>query len=165
MGVARRDHLVNLFRCRVVDEIVPDFKRGGRVAAPHARCPHHTHLRCVQAIFQRGFQRLRTSQFARKGIADADSQGRRRRFAFLDHIEMRIERRDLVYLGHAHPHLFCECAQMCRRKMAVFILDQVQMFYQQIGAPRLVSQQRADLFPSAILQLTPLGMNTPPALA
>ena len=78
---------------------------------------------------------------------------------------MRIERRYLVDLGHTHPHLFGKSAKMRRRKMTVFILDQMKMFYQQIGAPRFVTQQCAHLFPRAILQLTPLGMSPPPALA
>src|SRR5262249_31876407 len=62
--------------------------------------------------------------------------------AFLDHIEMRVERRDLVNLGQREFHLLGERGQVCRRQMPVAILNEMQMLDQKIALPRSSAQQR-----------------------
>jgi hypothetical protein len=58
---------------------------------------------------------------------------------------MGVEGRDFVDLGLRHFHLEGERGQMWRGDVAVMILDQMQMFDQQIAAARSVDQQRLDI--------------------
>ena len=58
--------------------------------------------------------------------------GGRRRLAFFHHVEVVIEGRHFVDLGHRHLHLGRERDEMRRRQAAVAILNQVQVLDQQI---------------------------------
>ena len=57
---------------------------------------------------------------------------------------MGVEGRDLVDFGHGEAHLGCERCEMPRGKAAVVILDPVQVLDEQVAAPGLVAQQRAN---------------------
>ena len=157
VGVARLDRGLDLFNGRVVDVVVPQFQHGRSVAAAHTRRAQHADLGRIQTAFQRRAQLFGTSQFARQGIAHTDRQRGRRGFVFFDHIEMGVEGRDLIDLGHGQFHFFGQRAQMGGRQMAEFILNQVEIFDQQIAATRAVTQQITDLGPSGINQLASLG--------
>jgi hypothetical protein len=55
---------------------------------------------------RQGVQQLvRTGQFTRDRVAHSYRERRRRRLAFLDHIEVVIERRDFVHFRHRHLQL------------------------------------------------------------
>ena len=56
---------------------------------------------------------------ARERIAHAHGQRRRRRLAFLHHVEVVVERRDLVHLGHRELHLGGERDEVRRGQAAV----------------------------------------------
>ena len=69
-------------------------------------------------------------------IAHAHRNRRRRQFAFLHDIEMRVEGRNLIDLGERHLHFGGERREMSGRKIAVLILNQMQMLDQQIAPAR-----------------------------
>ena len=48
----------------------------------------------------------------------------------MHHVEMRVERGDLVDLGLGHAQFRGECRKVARREMAMAILDQVKIFDQ-----------------------------------
>ena len=156
--IALGDDGFDLFGCRVIDVAMADLQHRGGVAAAHAGRAHHPDFRGIAAFFQRGFERLRARQFTGQRITDPDRQVGRGRFALLHHIEMGIEGRDLVDLCHAQAHFLGQSTQMRCGKMAIFILDEVQILNQQIAPARAVAQQRAHLFPWSVLKLTALGV-------
>ena len=100
--------------------------------------------------------------FSAPAIAqDSESQtrtvtGGRRQLAFLHHVEMRVESRDLIDFGQRHLHLGGERGEMRGGEMAVFVLDQMQMLDQQIAPARPVAEQRADLVERLRIDLTAL---------
>ena len=89
-----------------------------------------------------GKQRSAPDQRAGQAVADPHRDRRRRRFALLHHVEMRVEGRDLVDFGEREPHLLRQRGEMGGREMAVAILDQVQMFDQQIAPARTVGRAK-----------------------
>ena len=91
-------------------------------------------------------QLVRSRQLAGDRVADADGDRRRRRLAFLHHVEVVIEGRHFVDLGHGHLHLSRERDEMRGRQTAEAILNPVQVLDQQIAAARLVAEQREHFF-------------------
>ena len=90
-------------------------------------------------------------------IAHAHGDRRRRRLAFLHHVEMRVEGRDLVDLGQRQLHLGGERGEMRGGEMAVMVLDQMQMLDQQIAPARPVGEQRAHFVERLRIDLATLG--------
>src|SRR5690606_1924951 len=90
-------------------------------------------------------------------LADADGDGRRRRRAILDDVEVVIEGGDLVDLGRREGHLACECYQVHVAQAAVGVLNEVQVLDQEVGPARGVAEQGADLGQRLIIQLASLG--------
>ena len=66
--------------------------------------------------------------------------------AFLHHVEVVIEGRHLVDLGHRHLHLGRQRDEMRGRQAAVAVLDLVEVLDQQVAAARRVAEQRLHLF-------------------
>ena len=77
--------------------------------------------------------------------------------AFLHHVEMRVEGRDLVDLGLRELHLGGERREMRGGDVAVLVLDQMQMLDQQVAPARAVGQQRRDLVERLRIDLAALG--------
>src|SRR5262249_54833242 len=103
---------------------------------------------------------------ARQRVADPDRDSRRRRLAFLHHVEMGVEGRDLVDLRERELHLGRERGEMRGRKVAVTVLDQMQMLDQEIALARALAEQRAHLLDRLRLELATLGgAPGPPAAA
>ena len=90
-------------------------------------------------------------------IAHAHGDRRRRRLAFLHHVEMGVEGRDLVDFGERELHLLRQRGEMRGGEMAVFVLDQVQVLDQEIAPARPVAQQRAHLLERRRVDLAALG--------
>ena len=111
----------------------------------------------VELIAQRRQQVLRAHHLAGQAVADPDGERRRRRLALLDHVEVRIEGRDLVHRRLRQPHLLGERGEMRGREMAVAVLDQVQMLDQQIAPARPVAEQRAPSISARSSIWRPLG--------
>ena len=59
---------------------------------------------------------------------------------------MRVEGRGFKDLGKCEPHLVGQRRQMRRGDLMVGVLDQVQIFDQQIALPRPIPEQGGDLF-------------------
>ena len=132
------------------------------LATAHAGCAHDPHaIACSAGEFLQ--QRRCAETFAGEAVANPDRQRRRRALALHHHVEVRVEGRDLVDLGHGEAHLGRERRQVTGREAAVVVLDLVQMLDQQVLAPGLVSQQRADLCLRRWLHLPALLGVTRPA--
>ena len=69
---------------------------------------------------------------------------------------MRVEGCGLEHFGKRQFHLVCQRCEMCRRYLAVGVLDQVQMLDQEIAAPRPVRQQPLDFVRSDGIDLAAL---------
>ena len=52
---------------------------------------------------------------------------------------MRVERRGLENFSKGEPHLFGERSKMGRGNLAEGVLDEMQMFDQQVATPRQVA--------------------------
>ena len=110
------------------------------VAGAHAGRAHDAHIGAElrRKIAQ---QMLGARHRAGERIAHPHRDRRRRRLAFLHHVEMRVEGRDLVDLGQRKLHLGRERGEMRGREMPVSVLDQVQMLDQEIASARLPPKQ------------------------
>ena len=78
-------------------------------------------------------------------FADTYSQCLRCRFAFLDDIEVMVERGYFVGFGLRQLHLAGKRRQMLCRDMAKLVLNLVQMLDQHIGRARSIAEQRHNL--------------------
>ena len=96
-------------------------------------------------IRQLGQQCLRAHHFASQAVTYPDGQFRKRRIAFFQNVEMRIKRRDLISLRHRDAHLFRQGGQMGCRNLIVLILDQMQVFDQQVALSRPIASVFGDL--------------------
>ena len=112
-----------------------------------------------------GEQLLRAGHGAGQAVADPHRHRRRRRLAFLHHVEMGVEGRDLVDLGERQLHLLRQRGEMRGGEMAVAVLDQVQMLDQQVAPARAVAEQRLDLGKRRRIDLPPLRRARRPAAA
>ena len=110
----------------MVDETMSNFANRSSIASSHAGRAQYTYLRWVRLGLERSEQRLRSLELAGDGIADANGRRWRRSLSFLNHVEMRIERGDLVDRGLRQSHFIAEGAQMRRREIVVAILDEMQ---------------------------------------
>ena len=92
------------------------------VARTHARRAHDANLgpELAGKIAQQPFRALHR---ARQRIAHPHRHRRRRLLAFLHHVEMRVEGRDLVNLGLSKLHLGGERREMRGGKVAEAILQ------------------------------------------
>ena len=70
---------------------------------------------------------------------------------------MRIEGRDLVNFGQRHLHFGGKRGEMGRGDVAVLILNEMQMFDQQIAPARPVGEQRSDFDQRLRIDLASLG--------
>ena len=74
-----------------------------------------------------GQELLGAKHLAGQTVTNPDGDCRRRRLVLANHVEMGVEARNLIDLGHGHPHLMCQSRQMRCGNMAESILKQVQM--------------------------------------
>ncbi len=118
--------------------------RGRLLAAADARCGDDAHV-AAQHLGQALQQVARPGHLAGQTSADAHRQRRRRCLAFLDDVEVVVERCHLEDLGHRQPQFLRQCRQMRRRQMAQCVLQPMQVFDQQFAAARRISQQALHL--------------------
>ncbi len=129
---------------RVVDRAMADFRRRGLGTAADARRAHHADIGTAGA-FQIGNEFLGALHFANQAVANPDGNLGRRDLAFAHHVEMRIKRRHFVDRGLRQTHLFRERGEMGQRQMTKLVLDQVQVFDQQVGRAFSLAEQGANL--------------------
>ena len=72
---------------------------------------------------QRFEQAAGAGELAREAVADPDGDRRRWLLALGEHVEVRVERRDLVDLRHRQPHLVGERGEMGRGDAVPGVLD------------------------------------------
>ena len=90
-------------------------------------------------------QLLGTLQCTGDRVADSDCQRGRRQLPRLRRIEVMIEAGHFEHLRGGEPQLRCQRHHLSRADITVLVLDQVQMFDQQIGPAQTISQQRLNL--------------------
>ena len=80
---------------------------------------------------------------------------------------MRVEGRGLEHLGEGELHLVGKRGEMSGRDLVIFVLDQVQIFDQEVAPPRPVAEQLLDLVRGGGIDLPPLGrgLGSLPSLA
>ena len=126
------------------------------VARAHARRAHDADL-APELAGKIAEQVLGAAHRAGQRIAHPHRDRRRRRLAFLHHVEMRVEGRDLVDLGQRKLHLGGERGEMRGREMPVAVLDQMQMLDQEIAPALARAEQRANLGERGRVDLPALG--------
>ena len=134
------------------------------VAGAHARRPHHPHI-AAEPVRQVAQQMLAAGHGTGQRIANPHSDRRRRRLAFLHHVEMRIEGRDLVDFGQRQLHLLGERGEMRCREVTALVLDQMQMLDQEIAAALAIAEERANFGECRGIDLAALGGAARPARA
>ncbi len=132
------------------------------VASAHAGRAHHAHI-WAQLFRQFGKQPLGAKQRAGQRIADPHGNRRRRRLAFLHHIEMGVEGRHLVDLGERKLHFLRQGGKVRGREMTVMVLNQMQMLDEEIAPARPIGQQREHFLQSFRIDLTALRRARRPA--
>ena len=160
MDVFCIDRRLNRIRRRVDNVVVTDFGDGRHVAPSHAGRADDTHRTAIM-VRQIGKQLLGAHHLTGQAVAYPDRQFRQRCVTFLQDIEMRIEGRDLVGLRHRDAHLFSECGEVRRGDLIVFVLNQMEVFDQQVALPRPVAEQFCNLFDRCRDELPALGMSPP----
>ena len=143
MRLAARGQLDDLGDACMIDMMVADLDRRRRVAGADARRPQHAHIRHFLALQGRQ-QPLGAGQHAAQAVADAHRHLRRARLAVRHDIEVGVEGRDLVDLGHRDLELFGQRLQMPLRQATLLVLDQVQILDQQRTLTRARREQRLD---------------------
>ena len=129
-------------------EVVADLRHRRHVTQADAWRSHHPRARQLAAqlqLPQLGIQRLGPKLGARHGVAHADDGGGQRRVLIPHDVEMGVERRGLVNLGKRQAHRVRQGGQVRRGDLVVRVLDQVQMFDQQVARAGAVPQKGRDL--------------------
>src|SRR3954465_12776181 len=70
---------------------------------------------------------------------------------------MRVEGCGLEYFGERKLHLVGERGEMRGRDLAILVLDQMQIFDQEVATPRSVAEQLLDLVRGGGIDLPSLG--------
>ena len=153
--IAGFDDGANRLLVHVVDVAVPDLGHRGGVAPAHARRPNHPNV-LAEGGGQQFEQGTGARELAREAVADPHRDRRRRRLAPGEHVEVRVERRDLVDLGHRQAHLVGERGEMRRGDAVPGVLDQVQVLDEEVTVARAIPEQGADLVERGRIDLPPL---------
>ena len=82
---------------------------------------------------------------ARQAVAHAHGDRRRRGLAFLHHVEVVVEGRDLVHLGLRELHLLGQRREVRGREAAEAVLDAVQVLDEVLARARHASDEARDL--------------------
>ncbi|MNV67498.1 hypothetical protein D3C71_1603020 [compost metagenome] len=120
--------------------------RHGRLfAAAHAGHGLHLHIALpgrAQPLGQRGQQLARTRQAAAQAVAHAQHQARGLGILAAHGVEVVVEARHLVHLGHGQVHLLGESHQVPVVQHAEVVVQAVQIFNEQV-APEAFGRARA----------------------
>jgi hypothetical protein len=153
VGRAIFDTPGEVFDGGLVDVTVAHLGHGCRVAAPHAGGTHHPHL-AAQGAGQGVEQCLCAHHLAGQAVAHADGEIGRPGFLLQHNVEVGIERGDFVHLRQGKRHFRGKGLQVLGLEAAESVLDQVQMFDQQVAPPRPLAKQVADCLQRLGLELT-----------
>ena len=151
-------HLVEPPGFGMVHLAIADPRGGGCGATPHAGAANDTNPSRILCFgFQIGDQVFGSRHHAGERIADPDRQRRRALFTFAHNIEMVIERGDLIDLRLAQLHLMGQRMQMACGQAAIAVLNEVEIFDQQVAAPRSVPQCILNFNQRRLVELAALG--------
>ncbi|OGO68882.1 MAG: hypothetical protein A3H36_09200 [Chloroflexi bacterium RIFCSPLOWO2_02_FULL_71_16] len=143
----RRPHLV---RPGIPDHATTGLDRGRDIAASDAGAS-------LDLDADRGGDRARafarSGEDAGKAVACPDPEPRRRGRAVRQHVEPRVEGRDLVGLGERDAHLGGEGGEVRVPYPAVAVLDGVEVLEQEVAVARRASERLADLGQRARIDL------------
>ena len=137
-GLHPRDDTVNR---RMWYWILADHGNRRGVAAADARRTQDANIDAEDAG-QRCEQLVRSRELTRNRITDANGNRWRRSVAFFHNIEVMVKGRHFVHFSHRHLHFRREGDQMRRRQTPEVVLNQVQVFDEEIAAARRVAEQR-----------------------
>ena len=137
--------------------ILMDDRHRRLLASAHAGRSDDPDIVSTQHLRQTCQQRGRAGEFAAQAFADPHGQRRRGSIAF-EHLEVVIERRDLIDLGHRYRHFCCQRHQMMIAQPPVLIIEPMQMLDQQIPPMRSVADQGAHFGSCLIVGLTALEL-------
>ena len=123
----------------------PTSPAGARIAAAHAGRPHHAHVR-RRPIFASSASSASAPASAqlRESQTRIVSRGRSRSSPSLTTSKWRVEGRHLVDFGHGDAHLVGERLQEPGRQALLVILNEVEIFDQQVALARLRPEDRGD---------------------
>ena len=146
--------------------MMADLSHGRHIAQPDAGRAHHADRR-ARTVLQFMQQLFRAEHRAGQRIADANGQRRDVGLALLHHVEMRVEGRGLEHLGERQLHLVGKRCEMGRGNLVILVLDQVQIFDQEIAPARPVAEQQLNLVGRGRIDLASLrrGLGPPPSRA
>ena len=161
--LARRECRLDTRAARAVELAMPDRDGGCGVATAHAGCAHDPHL-AAEALGELGEERLGAHERATQAVAYAHGERRRRRIALEHHIEVRVEGGDLVDLRLRQTHLLGECCKMGGTQAMIFVLNEMEVFDEEIALARPRAQQRPHLLERLGIELTALGEHLAAAL-
>ena len=153
---AARDRARHALGCCMHHLDMADSADRRAVAGPHAGRANDAHVR-TEAVGQLTQEMLAARHGAGKRIADTHGHRRRGRLAFLHHVEVRVEGRDLIDLGQRELHLLRECGKMLGREMPVSVLNEMEMLDQEIAPALALAQERTHLIERTRIDLAPLG--------
>jgi hypothetical protein len=114
------------------ERVAPDADRGRLGAAADARRAQHPHARAGRGR-QLRVQRLGAGHRAGDRVAHAHRRRRRRGLAVRGQVEVVVEARDLVHLGHRQAHQVGQRHQRRPRQAPVGVLQRVQAFDQRVA--------------------------------
>ncbi|MEO8779146.1 MAG: hypothetical protein ABI389_10815 [Rhodanobacter sp.] len=157
----RRHGRNHTFRGGCRNRLLPAYRDWRVGAAPDAGHALDTHMGSQRAL-QRFDKLVRTAHRACHRITDAHGERRRLRGRISDNIEMMVERRDLVHLGHRQPQLVGVRRQMLDAQAAIAIIDAMQALQQHVAPARHVAKGFLHRKQRSGIGLTALGL---PALA
>ena len=149
--------IATLIGGRVRHRVLTHHGNGRRLAPADARRVQHANILCraVAAARRAASCDPASSQAIESQTRTVIAGGAV--VALLHHVEVVIERRHLVDLGHRHLHLSREGDEMRGRQTPVAVLNLVQVLDQQVAAAGLVAQQRPHVFPRLGIDARPLG--------
>ena len=157
MEIAGLDDVPNRGLVHMVEVAVSDFGHRGGVAPAHARRADDP-----DALTEGGGQRLQqgagAGQLARKAVADPNRDRRRRLLAFGEHVEVGVERRDLVDLRHRQTHLVSQRGEVRRGDAVPGVLYQVQVLDEQVAVAGTIAEQLADFVEGSRIDLPALRL-------
>ena len=148
-----------------LDPALADHDRGRMAARPHAGRGHHPDRGGIDGRTQLRQEPVGAGKRAAQAVADAHGDRRRRRLAFLHHVEVVVEGGDLVDLGLGEAQLLGECRDVRCGDVAVPVLDQMQELDQEVAAAGTLAQEGADVGQRFGLNLPAAAGDAPPALA
>ena len=163
-SLAARGRCQDFGRGRAHHVVMTDLGHRGHIAQADAGRAHHADAG-TGTVLQFLQQLLRALHRAGERIADADGERRDVGLAFLHHVEMRVEGRGLEHFGERKLHLVRKGGEMGGGNLVIFVLDQMQMFDQEIAPPRPVAEQKFNFVRGRRIDLAPLGrgLGAPPA--